>query len=222
MGKPYVRQVEVVGLVERLGTIILFDDFEDLFKWDTSGTGTDWIAEKSTLVAYNGDASLHLKTKATTPTAGDKVRAARATYVPIGKKVSLECFFRFETQTNEDYLCWVMRFYDGSIMHEGMIRYLPPENKWQYLNSANVWTDVPGGAQTLREARFHRLKWMIDFDKNEYVMLQSDDLIIDLTGTKSRTVTSTVESYLAAMLEISAETAAQAEAYMDDFFLKEE
>jgi len=222
MGKPYIRQVEVIGLVEKLGTVILFDDLEDLFKWRGAGTGTDWVVEKSTTIAYDGNASLHLQTKATTPTAGDAVTADRFTFVPYGRKISLECLFRFETLTNEDVVSFELYWYDGTALHLAALQYLPPEMKWQYFASDGTWKDIPGGDQNLGQAKFHRVKMIVDFEHNKYVSLQCDDKVMDISDLSFQVTPSTVRGTFKALFKVTAETAARAEAYFDNIFVKEE
>jgi len=222
MGKPYVRQVEVVGLVEELGTVLLFDDIEDLFKWIGSGTGTDWIVEKSTTEAFSGSASLHIKTKATSPAAGDNVSAVRKFALSIGKKLSLEFRFRYVSKTYVDSVVCGFGFYDGANYHRGWFRYLPPEGKWQYMKSDGTYEDIPGGTQALHQDGWHRLRVILDFEKDEYVLFQSNDLLVDMTGKKLRVTPSTTDIYTFVSLTVWAETAARAESYFDDVLCKEE
>jgi len=222
MGKAYVRQVEVIGLVERLGRVLLFDDLEDLFKFVGSGTGIDWVVEKNTTVAFNGSASLRMKTKATTPTAGDYVEAWRRAPTPYGKKLSLECLFRFETLTNEDYIQFTLSWSSEVGLIRARVRYDPIEKKWIYEAEDGTYKDVPNGAQRLYHKTFHRLRVLADFDKREYVSLQCNDLLIDMTGIKLRYSAGVFDSRMGVVFATAAETSAQAEAYIDDILVKEE
>jgi len=222
MGKPYVRQVEVVGLVERLGTILLFDDIEDLFKWAIAGTGVDYVGEKNTTVAYNGSASLRMQTKATTPAAGDYVQAVRWTFVSYGKKVSLECMWRVRTRADTDNLEFTFQYYTGTQLKTARVRWLGPEGIWQYQTSGGAWVDVPGGTQPLREGKFHRMKLIVDFEKNEYVSLQSDDTIWDLSGMSIFVLSSTADITMLVFFTLYAETANRPEVWIDDVLVKEE
>jgi len=222
MGKPYVRQVEVVGLVEQLGTVLLFDDIEDLLKWEGSGTGTDWVVEKSTIEAFSGNASLHLQTRATTPAIGDYVRVERKFALSTGKKLSVEFRFKYVSATLVDKIVIGFGFFDGSNYHRGFVFFYPPEQKWGYLKSDGTVADIPGASQNLHPGAWHRVKLILDFEKDEYVLFQCNDLVIDMSGTAFRVTPSTVPIYTFVTFEVWTETAAQAESYFDDIFCKEE
>jgi len=222
MGKPYIRQVEVIGLVERLGRVLLFDDLEDLFKFDSAGTGTDWVVEKSTTVAFDKNASLHMITKATSPAAGDYVIAWRRFPVPYGKKISLECLFRFETLTNEDKVIFMLEWYSETGFIRAMVRYDPIEQKWSYEASDGTFKDVPNGSQKLHNETFHRMRLIADFDKMEYIYLQCNDLLIDMSGIGMYYAAGAYTSRIAVKFRVNAETAARAEIYIDDVLVKEE
>jgi len=222
MGKPYVQQVEVIGLVEKLGRVILLDDFEDLFKWSGSGTGTDYTVEKDTTVAYNNSASLHLKTKATTPTIGDYVQAWRRTHVRGGKKISYMCYFRIGV--NVDYLLFSADLFDGTNRYRCRVKYDLTNKKWQYLDSTGAFVDVPGGVQKLRNDVdvWYYFKLTVDYEKGEYVSLQCNDLIIDLTGIKLEKTPNPVGHTLFVTVFVYTAANAQAEAWYDDYFVIEE
>jgi len=221
MGKPYVRQVEVVGLVEQLGTVILFDDMEDLFKWIGYGTGTDYVVEKSTTVAFNGSASLHMRTRATTPAPGDYVAADRRIGVPYGKKVKFECRWRVDVVADLDNIRFVLRWFDGAKAHVALIRWQGPEEKWQYYGDDGAMHDIPGGVQSLLQGSFHRIAYTVDFTKNEYGIFQCDDLLVDLKGTKFRVDPYVIDSNFQIEIAIVDETGNRPEAYIDDVFVKE-
>jgi len=222
MGKPYVEQVEVIGLVEKLGRVILFDDIEDLLKWRGIGTGTDWTVAKSTTEAMNGAASLYVQTKATTPAIGDYAQGYRNIYLPGAKKMSLELFWLLTSDTLVSDIHFHLVYYDSTKRHTAALRYLPPEQKWMYRDSGAVFRDAPGGAQKLHTRTWHRVKIVIDYEKDEYVKLVSDALVIDLSGLKIETVSDTTGQVLQIGLRVITETAAQADAYFDDVFVREE
>jgi len=222
MGKPYVRQVEVVGLVEQLGTVLLFDDIEDLLKWEGSGTGTDWVIEKDMTEAFSGNASLHLQTRATTPAIGDYIHAERKFALSTGKKLSVEFRFKYVSKTLVDRIVVGFGYFDGSYYHRGFVYFYPPERKWGYLKSDGTTADIPGASQKLHERAWHRVKLILDFEKDEYALFQCNDLVVDMSGTALRVTSNTTDAYTFVVFEVWTETAAQAESYFDDVFCKEE
>jgi len=222
MGKPYVREVQVTGLIERLGRVQFADNLEDLFKWRGAGTGTDWVVEKSTTVAFTGNASLHIKTKATTPAPGDYVLAAFDLGLPFSKQLSVELVWKVVKNADTDHARFMIHFYDGTYFKRPELRWLPPEGKWQYFSKDEVWTDIPGGAQTLYENRFHRLKMKADFEKNEYVSLRSDDQIFDLSGIAMSVTAWTIPTTMNFGVSVANETTNRAEGYFDEVLCLEE
>jgi len=221
MGRPYIREIVVVGNIPSLGDIILFDDFEDLFKWSGTGTGTDWLVEKNTATAFNKSASLHIKTKATTPAAGDYVTAYRYIYLPPPLKLSLECFWYYVSDTLVDFFAIELIFQDGSYRTHGKVRFHPPESKWQYRDDTPAYVDIPGGSQKLNEGAWHRVALKLNFKDKIYSHLKSDDLEIDLSALKMQSVSDTTAKQLYVAVSVSAETNARAECYIDDLLIRE-
>ena len=80
MGQEYTRRVSVVGSAAIQGPILLYDGFEDLFKWGSAGTGNGGAA-KSTGDAYTGGASMLIDTDDGTPAANQSANASLQTFI---------------------------------------------------------------------------------------------------------------------------------------------
>jgi len=222
MGQPYVREVQVTGLIEKLGRVQFADDLEDLFKWRGTGTGVDWVVEKSTTVAFTGNASLHVKTKATTPAPGDNVFAAFDMGLPYSKQLSAELVWKVVKNADTDAVYFRFTLYDGTTAKYAILRWLPPEGKWQYYAPDATYKDVPGGEQRLFENRFHRLKMKVDFEKNRYINLRSDDKMFDLSDLSFYVTASTVDTTMNFIVGVVNETTNRAEGYFDEVVCLEE
>jgi len=211
----------VIGNIPSQGAVLLFDDIEDLLKWTISGDGADYAGTKDTSVAFNKDASLKLITKATTPAVGDKVTALRDMPVPSSKRIEVTCFFRFDVQADTDLVQFELTYFDNTNQHVVRLVYDPVGEKWRYYNSSASTVDVTGGAQALLAGSFHRLRFIVDFSTDEYILLECDDLTVDMTGTACYTTAETTNKILRFAIRIQNELTNRAIAYFDDILVKE-
>lgn len=176
MGEEYIRRIMVLGEVPSLGPVMMFDNMEDLLKWTKSGTGGDDLLEKSATVAFNGSASLHIKTRVTNAAADDLVKASRNFYQRPGQRYSLESIFMVAVNANCKVVDFEFSIMDGVTRHYPGVRYDPVNGKWQYRTGATAYSDVPGGAHDLAENRWHRLKFKVDENKKQITGLTADGL----------------------------------------------
>jgi hypothetical protein len=77
MGKPYRRNVLSGAVVPSSPPIVMWDDMESLLKWQKTGTGADYTVTLDDTKCFNGNYSLYMVTKSTTPAAADEVVAYR-------------------------------------------------------------------------------------------------------------------------------------------------
>ena len=222
MGQEYIRTVRVSGLIESAGNILLFDDCDVFRNWFTDGTGTDFVVALDTTIIFNGDASMKLQTKATSPAAGDFVEAFRRIYLPASKLVSMELFWRYSIEADTRFIDFLLKYFDSSNRHEADIRYNVQSAKWQYLNSAGTFSDIPGGAQSFTQKAWNRLKFTIDFRNNQYLKFTSNDLEVDLTDTPIYNPSDTTKPQLTTHIRLEAETANRPVMHFDDLMLIEE
>jgi hypothetical protein len=221
MGQEYLRRIMVLGSVPSLGPVMLFDDIEDLFKWTGAGTGADFVVEKSATVAYNGSASLHVKTRATAPAANDVVNAYRDLFQRPGKRYSVECLFRFEVEASTKYVTWYFTVWDGATKHEISVRYDVVNQIWQYMDSAGSYQDITGSDQRLNNVAWHRMSFEVDEVKKEYRKLVSDSGEFSLADLSYKSAANTDPIRMRALVEVTANSADKPDAYFDDFLVME-
>lgn len=221
MGEEYVRKVMVLGQVPLLGPVVLYDDIEGLLKWAKGGTGGDDTLEKDATVAYNGLASLHAKTRATNPAADDFVTALRHAYQRPGKRYRLELLWNFALSANAKNVRFRVLLYDGTYLHTIELAYLPPNNKWQYLNSAGAMADVTDGAQALTEAAWHRVMFEWDENAGKYLNFVSDGLELDLSAVEYYKAANASAVRQTVMIYVTAVAGIPPEAWFDDVLLTE-
>ena len=198
--------------------ILLSDDLEPtLLKWTKTATGNgDSVLERSTSVAFDALASLHIKTRTTSAAADDSVKGTRIFPIAGSKAIKLRVpAWRFEDVTKNKYVVFAVEWYDGANYYAAEVRYDVVNQKWSYLNSANAWSDVIA-VHKLAAGVWHSLELDIDFVHTSYLRL----LVDDRTNVFSSTLFYTVaDAATLAQAKLSLETTTQAtspaEAYFD-------
>lgn len=181
-------------LIYSTGRVIMFDTFSDpVQKW-TSYSDASTQETITTAAAFSDGGCLRLDT-----TSGSKSSAAVAYYLGLTpvKKVGVQCEWCAKDE-NFWRLTWYLKQYDGTLLWDYDIRYLPVENKWMYRSSLGVWTDIPGSSQELycNPSVWHHFKMIIDLVNHKILTLFSDDLIIDMSDLSFRSTSSEVEPAL--------------------------
>lgn len=165
--------------ISRTGTVVLTDDFEH-------GLATERWKQAAGTVAnaadypFNGGKCL----KITTGTgAADTGQADHWMGFPADKRMGLELWFMSNSlKANITSIAFLMRYYDGVNALTGVLKWLgTTEEKWQYYNASGTWSDVTGGAQPLYveatlQPQYHHVKFVIDFENETYVSMESDGL----------------------------------------------
>ena len=220
MGRELISVSEMVAFVPSLGTVLLWDDFEKVFKWTGFGSPAGYTVEKSQLKVWRDDYSMRFLTA--TPAAGQKASAGANFYGPInpGKKGFIDFFFYFPLWANTDLVSWKLFFTDGVRYRYLGIRYDQSNYKLQYVNSAGVWADVPGGAVKLYEAAWHRLTTDFNFLDDRYGLFALDAFQVDLSALSSYNIP--LVSNMRAYHELSVQSKVDkiGELFVDDFYMR--
>lgn len=221
MGKEYLRDITVIGLVPSLGPVILFDDMEDLFKWSESDGVGDFVFEKDSAVAFNGSASLHMITRTAGAAPADVVTAWRRFYQRPGKRYRVELLWNLAANARCNLVTFKVSIMDGSAEHRAAVFYDSQNLKWLYMDSGSVPRDVVDGAQNLCEGAWHRLMFEIDEVKGEYLRMVSDGLEIDLGGTAYYNPSNGAVIKGSVLFSIKSQSTAPPEINIDDVLIME-
>lgn len=221
MGEEFLRRIMVLGSVPSLGPVVLFDDMEDLLKWVETGTGGDSVFEKSATVAYNKAASLHMKSRTTDAAEDDTVTANRYCYARPGNRYRFEVIYTTENVAACKSLDFRIQYYDGTNLHDVLVRYNSSLAKWQYMNTGGTFSDFSGGTQQLDQDAWHRVLFEVDLDSGEITRLVSDGL--ELSGLELgiyESASATAQHVVVSMTGTTAGGAA-CEHYFDDLLVME-
>lgn len=221
MGEEYIRRIMVLGSVPYLGPILCSDDMEDLLKWTEAGTGGNTVFEKNTSVAYNGSASLHMKTRSISAAEGDDISGYRSLYQRPGKRYRFECFFRPDAAAQSGYVYVKVKIYDGSTYHNLGIRWDEVNGAWEYIDGQGQWTAISGGSQSLTADQFHRVLFEWDQNTGKYIRMICDGLEIDLSDLSYYQSASANAQTLRLDVGMLAGASPPGELYVDDVLVLE-
>jgi len=173
----------------RTGVPFFIDDFENYHsviteRWYKAGAAGSTIA-----LATDYPETGKYCAKLTTDTGASDICNCR---ILIGTlrpqyKFGVEIGFQTDmTATNLESLTIDFANYDKANMHNGSIRFLGEANlKWQYRDSTNTFTDITNGDHDLYVGTticWHKIKLVVDFERDEYVKMYCDEKEFDLSG----------------------------------------
>jgi len=143
MGREYERQVAVISTENIPRRTILSEDFEGVFKWYSFGTGTPTV-EKNTTKAYRGNASLHIKTRTSTPAADDYAYAEillGSTPDPI---LNLNLMVYIPSSVIPKYTTIILKVYESGSTSDDTygVRYDGVNHKFQIQTDATTWENL--------------------------------------------------------------------------------
>jgi hypothetical protein len=220
MGLEYTRQLMILGQVPSFGPVILWDDFESLFKWAGAGEGAE-VCEKLSTDAYNGTACLHMETRTVGAAANDKVTATRKVHQRPGKRYRVEFLFKITVRANCLNFGVEFKINDGVDAHYIGLRYAGSLDKWEYQNEGATYSDVPGGGMALANAGWHRVSLDFDEHSKKYINMVCDGIEIDLTGILYGTVVDGDPVGANCQLKGESVAATPPVMYVDDFLFME-
>ena len=186
-----LREFWAQRLLPGTGKIIFQDGFEDeIVRCLKDGTFGYTVVRDADL-AFMGEASLKISTPAT-------VGAQSYAEFPVpstpSKKFGLDLHFAFPLSNGYRTAFEVIYIDQNGNWMQAAVRYelgayVPGDfridGKWQYRNSAGVWTDISSFKlfwYSLERLRFARLKLIGDFAAEKYVSLTVNDTVFDLSA----------------------------------------
>lgn len=145
MGKEYRKQVEVMSTVSIPNLALIEDDFAaTLFKWDSKGT-TGSVTDRDATIAYNGEASLRSKTRATGSVDGDEAYGLR--YVQLTDRRFFNLSFVVKNKkivTRAGTLYIRIEFLDSLGWGVFGLKLDDLNHKLYYYDSGGSWTELSG------------------------------------------------------------------------------
>lgn len=215
------EKTEVVSrpnLIYPSGRILAYDNFESpVLGWVKPGAGTLALDSSN---SFNGSASM----KITTPASANAYEGAAKRFgrTPTNK-IGIQALYQI-TQSEMKSFDIVVDSYNGAIFSQKRVRYVSSSGKWQYLNSANSYTDITGGSQSIGfyEGFWHNVKLIVDLNTGEYVGLFSNDVFFDLVGLSGYDSADSTGSRVSVEFEVRTSTTTAVDMSIDNVAITEE
>ena len=198
------------------GGLLFLDNLEGTYEWAGSGTGADYVVERSGVHAYEDDYSLRLKTRTAGAAADDVADAERYIGLVPEKKLMLSVFYRPFSGTDLKHLTFEMAHYDGTNVERAAVRYVYGSQIWQYLDTTIAYVNIAGSDQNLSDDAWHSMALSVDFSGNKYISLISDGLQLDLSAHDYLSGITSDKQHLRIYLWLMAAGATPAETYYDN------
>lgn len=205
---------------------LYLDDFEGVLKW-YQGAGT--VARDNSINVFEGNYCLSLVTAA----AAD-AQANAQLFIGAVPRSKFAIQLRWHPYESADNI--LRRFdvnmilYDGSYVSDIVLRYLKnettPQNKWQYLNSAGAFVDLPNGAEEIDTTYRAHQSFYLTFDMLasvlKYGRLVTSKLALDLSSLGIRYSVDPTTPYIVLNLTAVTDIASAAHVYVDALCLSDE
>lgn len=221
MAKEYEKPVIVVSRVEAPLKSIIVDNFERLERWDFSGTGTDWEAYKEAKYVLDGNYSLAMKSKATTPAANDYVQGIRPGPVPRERYARL-VFHWMPGNTNNAVITMRMkisRWKNAGNDREYGVSISQKNNTIKILKSDGTWVTLDSSALILGTYAWGRIELVVKRKTGQYLYLRYCDKTYTVTAYKGEEVTTEVAGGSMLKLYVAAEDNARIYQVFDNISL---
>lgn len=201
--------------------IQFLEDFEGVLKWITvDGT----ITKDTSNHAFEGSYNLKMATAAVA--GADAIARLILPAIPKSKIMAqLRWHFDAAAETTPRFFRVEIELYDGSYLYKCGLQYLKnltsAQQKWQYLNDAGSYVDLPGGSQNIsviiKSPQFLMLKANLASSPPKYIMAELSELVIDMSTLNLYKTTSSTSPRVNINLTAETDAAAETDAYVDTF-----
>lgn len=199
---------------DRRGDVVLLDSFEGgLAGWEPTSYGEGGSAVQSSVRARTGAFSCLL-----TAGSDDYHSAAISRWMPYLSLSSFGFEFSFTHQNPFDYLVLEVFFYDHDFYYKYGIRYIPSEEKLQYVDEVGgFYQDLATGVKLLSsEYLFNTWKMVVDTVGVKYKRLLLNNLSYDLSAIPAYKLASAPPTYQHFDIYLEGREGENDKAYIDD------
>lgn len=198
------------------GGILFKDDIEGIFGWSSVGTGSGYTVEHSMTYAFEGDYSMHLKTRTTGALAGDVVQAYRRFGLLPEKSLMLSAFYFPFSGPALAYLYFEISHHSATLSEVARLRYDYANSIWQYYNTSGTYSNISGSSQSLFNTAWHSFAMSANFYNNTYISLISDGIQVDLSDYSYYQAAAVGAESIRIWFQIETVGAAAVETYFDN------
>jgi len=200
-------------------TIALADDLEGALLWTGFGTGADWEVAIHENYAYSPTHSLEIRTRLTTPTAGDTVSATVVLAVPTLHVVTLSTWFLLPVVTSFGKLAFFVNFNLGAHHYSVSVYYDHATLAWYYLDAAGAPVAIPAWAGAVAALVWYQVILRFDMEAACYRTGQLAASLVSLAGVPVVDSGAGAGSYVQVTYLLTTGANASQGGYLDDIIL---
>jgi len=202
--------------------ILVHDSFDEApFGWNATGTGADYVAQRSPEAAYFGSFGCRLQTKLTAPALNDYVDIERDYAISNRDIIKVSDLWKIVNPAAEvQSMTLTATNQMANILGIASIRYLPPTGQCYYLNAAGVYVAF-GDPMLLCSDHWHRFAIIANTTSGVYGSVTVDSTYMDLSDIPIQLAFSPgVPDYFNVAMRIIAAGAAQVTMDVDNIIVK--
>jgi hypothetical protein len=220
MGRPYIRRIDIQSFPAFYGNILCYDDFESTLKFDSSGTGADYIGDLSESYTYFGSKSLKMKTRATDPAEDDYVSCCRTISPRDCFTISVKFLALFPVVTSPKHFAVYFYFDDFVHYYTAAIRYEISDKKLHFLNSLSEWQAIDNIFIELSYPQWLFFELGFNLLTGKYISAQMAGLKADLSNENLNDI-GTSDVYDSRIeLRLTSNNNLKPEVYVDNFLIE--
>lgn len=202
-----------INTFDRRGNVSWMDDFESgVGKWNKSGDGAGYDVTASDVTARNGKYSLLL----TCGSSGAMTAQAQSRFMPpLFEKIGYE--FHFWMDANITNMFFRPTIVYGGAYYTAGFNFDEDNNKIQYWNSANTWTDILTDVNWYHAMpHWYDFKFVVDYATGKYVRALLGQTSLTVSGIDVRSGTTAGADTLNHLIDATGAWGVNGKCYIDD------
>jgi len=195
------------------GRVIFMDDFEaTVLKWERANVGVGGSQALDTLHARNGNQSCRLTTNTG---AGRQSQITR--YIPQPRMARIGLEMSFYIPISFGIFEILLRSFDGGDANYTGVRFVEATRTIEYLDDVGAWVDTGFvWDANNRYGIFNTLKFVIDYQQDEYVRILYNYQELDLTGIPTQWFGWAIDPRMQLMANAVGDNINNIDCYVDD------
>ena len=182
MAKEYTRAITTLGSLPVAAAILYHQPFEHLVGLAGVVAGAGSTVELDPSLAFTGANSLYTSTRTTGAAEDDSAELSDIFQNPPSGQVLFSMRFRFPDFSKLKTLTTKVEFLDGTNRHMATFIYNTADDTFSYVDEGGSPVTLVTFPRILTNDMWSILNISVDFSANQFVAVQLNDTIYDLSG----------------------------------------
>ena len=221
MSRDYFGNLPVVAGMAFSRDVLLLDDCEGAFTWQTAGTGGDDVHEYLAAAAFAGTAGLHLKTRTTSAAENDSLLAQKWLGYPETGLLVARAKIASPSWAAVKTINFIAVHGNGARNYNGQLQYTPATGVVAYANAAGAATAIAALAHQELDYQFTTWELVIDCRAHQYLAVAINGLRASLAGVDLWDSAAAAQRYAGLGLGVTTSGAVSAELYASHLYVGE-